>query len=403
MLGGPASSAGLREAASEGGGHPGGESRGPGPRSWARRAADGRQVNRSSLEYERTLRVLRAETLALALAESSSAKYRAAWQHWIVFCEDRGRPHLLDGANRGADIDVLVDFVVDQCRILGRTPGTVEGKLCAVRWYHLQAGLPDPLREAALVKMAIKGARRLAGAASHKLPVTRDMLLLIRRSLPAGARDSLVQWGGVIMGFAFMLRASEYLADAYGDFDPTKGMCFEDIEFWRMGTVLDEWGEHGQEPDEVVLNFKYSKTDQFRSGMRRNLYASGEDLCVVRALWTLVLATPRDRRTGALMRLESGKVLDRDSMNGILRAAAETLGVPGARVATHSLRIGGATAAYMAGMPIEEIKWLGRWASTAWALYVNRAHESARGISQALFQARYTLLAPAVPERATRA
>ena len=73
--------------------------------------------------------------------------------------------------------------------------------------------------------------------------------------------------------------------------------------------------------------------------------------------------------------LASGEVLTRQKLADVLKAAAVACGVPGSRIATHSLRRGGASC-YMpstaAGSNVteEDIQRFGRWTSDAYKKYI---------------------------------
>ena len=74
-----------------------------------------------------------------------------------------------------------------------------------------------------------------------------------------------------------------------------------------------------------------------------------------------------------------GWVLSRQAMAAILKAPAEDLQMDGAEFATHSLRIGGATA--MAATRLysdDEVRRFGRWKSDCWRRYVYTARPERR-------------------------
>ena len=72
-----------------------------------------------------------------------------------------------------------------------------------------------------------------------------------------------------------MLFALAY--DDQGTFDLHKALMWEDVVFLSQGEEA-RVGQEGVRPDEVRIKFRGSKTDQYRSGCVRNLFATG--LCV---------------------------------------------------------------------------------------------------------------------------
>lgn len=75
----------------------------------------------------------------------------------------------------------------------------------------------------------------------------------------------------------------------------------------------------------------------------------------------------------------------------VKRAAAGTGGDP-ARVSTHSLRSGGATALVAQGVSVAAIKRLGRWRSDCWVRYGHLTRAAALGVAALMVQADGRLL-----------
>lgn len=365
-----------------------------GGRDWSRRiqGEEGGELDRSADTYlPRLARAVDMLWLA-SLAKTSATKYGYDWKHWEAYCLDRHISPWLTGTDRRADIQLLLEFVADAGVLLGRRYTTVEGKLCAIRWYHLQAGLGNPLADTPAIKAALRGLKRRQGETQPKLPVTIEALRRIRGSLDMRNRDHVVKWAAIITAFLFMLRASEYLADDSGRFDAEKGLTWADVEFRRQGKSLAPADR--VEPDEVVLHLRASKNDQFRAGASRNhLVNDHTEYCAVRALWTLWKGAGQVELNDPVFALPGGQVLRRGAVSTILKVAAVEVGMPEARVSSHSLRHGGATAMYHAGMTEAEIKWLGRWLSNAWMLYVHRTSGRSKGVATRMFDATYELLA----------
>lgn len=115
------------------------------------------------------------------------------------------------------------------------------------------------------------------------------------------------------------------------------------------------------DPDEIVIKFRGSKCDQFKTGCLRNLFAS-----VVKELYP-VMAMSSGHRLGK--EGEQGPVMDtpgedpvgRNEVAGVLRQAALDLGASPENLSTHSLWARGATALYAAGYGEAEITYHGRW------------------------------------------
>ena len=349
--------------------------------SWARRCMDGTQVDRQSPAYHEDLHRAKRQLLELNLAQSSHKKYQADWRHYVIFCEDMGRPPFLTGANRAGDIDHMLDFVADQGGVLGRKYNTVDGRLQAIRWVHVTAGYPDPLEDAPVLKYAIKALKRTQGAAHPKMPATFPMLELLAASVDLQCLEHRTVWTGLLMGFCFLMRASEYLAGNDGSWDMDKVVRWEDVTFRRNGAVVIPG--RGAAPDEVAIQFRRSKGDQFGAGGTRNLFVAGDPMyCVVTQLWQLACEKKSCELSGPVMQWHRNRGVTRGQITGLLKQAAESLGLPTDRLATHSLRAGGATAMYDSGFSDTEISFHGRWSSEAWKVYVHRTIGRSRDLAR---------------------
>ena len=284
-------------------------------------------------------------------------------------------------------------FVVDQGWIHRMKYNTVEGKLAAIRWAHIKAGFGDPTANAPLVKYAIKALKRIQGEDAPKQPVTPAMLRAARGLLDRSKAHGCALWAALLMGFGFLMRAGEYLAyDDQGTFDLHKALMWEDVVFLSQGEEA-RVGQEGVRPDEVRIKFRGSKTDQYRSGCVRNLFATGlDDLCTVEALWKHAHMVGGSHLKGPVMEVPGETAINRADVTDILRKAAKEVGADSETVCTHSLRAGGATALYAAGYSDNEIQYQGRWNSDCWKRYVHRIVAKAGPLARDMFVQQIVLL-----------
>ena len=88
------------------------------------------------------------------------------------------------------------------------------------------------------------------------------------------------------------------------------------------------------------------------------------------------------------MRWENGDPCTRDQLRRLLGDAGEDFGFARSDTGTHSLRIGGASAAYFAtGGNKDAVQRLGRWASDAFAGYVWEDRSLTAGLARAMLKA----------------
>lgn len=122
------------------------------------------------------------------------------------------------------------------------------------------------------------------------------------------------------------------------------------------------------EVDQVQLRLRGSKTDQEGREVLRSLRRSSSAwLCPVKAVWAL-LENAHELRllpTDPLCSVVRNQVLSAAALSARLKEAAQNCGIESDRVATHSLRSGGAPALYDADVGALVLKQFGRWCSSA--------------------------------------
>ena len=105
-----------------------------------------------------------------ALAESTKSTYRSQLNSFLRFCLYFGRISL------PADQITLKGYVAFLARSLN--PSSIGGYLNVVRILHVNAGLPNPLKDNWEVSMIKRGVtRKLGRPPVQKLPITCDVLL----------------------------------------------------------------------------------------------------------------------------------------------------------------------------------------------------------------------------------
>lgn len=118
----------------------------------------------------------------------------------------------------------------------------------------------------------------------------------------------------------------------------------------------------------VVIHFRGSKTDQEGLGSIRRLQKSGDSvLCPVRAAWALWKHAQVDDEP--LCSPHAGLCLSSRAMSRAIKKGAAALGLDPTHFGTHSLRSGGATALFEAGISDTAIKQQGRWRSNCFQMY----------------------------------
>ena len=160
-------------------------------------------------------------------------------------------------------------------------------------------------------------------------------------------------------GFFGFLRISNLAPPTARDFDPAKHTTIGDVLLQNQG---------------LILNLKWTKTRQAcRNAISIPLPALGESiLCPLKA-WLAYMKLLRDLvlpMDAPLLVTEDAKPITIPILRRLFHKACEAAGYEGAGYTPHSLRRGGATFAYHAGVTLEAIKHHGTWRSQAVETYL---------------------------------
>ena len=290
---------------------------------------------------------------------------------------------------------------------MGRTDGTVKQKLFAVRYAHLALGYGNPLLHRARLWATLAGLHRWQGPRQRKKPVTPRMLVWLKKFLAKEASlseaDRAVLWAALMTGFFFMLRASEYLVQDGRSWSRERVLHGDDIAPRRGGAELASFGT----AEEVVINIKGSKTDQYNVGAIRNQYATETELCPVAAMRELERHFPQRVRGSEaalpIFRWASGAHVRREELQRYIEVAALAAGMEAKEVGSHSLRIGGATSMYHVVDDLKRVQRFGRWSTDTFHIYLWESHEPMRPVAKGMAEDRSELTKPLAAVRRSAA
>eukprot|EP00913_Durusdinium_trenchii_P006898 g6489.t1 len=349
-------------------------------------SAIGRGRERLQLDANRELRrdqawldALAAEAVMSKLSEGTRAGYEVGWKQWCLWRRMGRKDVYLTGESkedRKIDEDELLRFMTYLAHVMGRTEGTIKQRLFAIKMGHLVAGHEDPTLHKVRIWAALNGYKRWQPETKRKYPVLPAMLLWIKKHLSTSETlsrvDQAILWAAIMVGFFFLLRASEFLVTMGRSWGTSRTLKGNDIEARRDNLQVMNF----HQAEEIVIYLKGSQTDQYNQGTVRNQFRSGDELCVVTALANYQAMKP-ERFAGAeadqpLFRLENGKPLQRTDIQGLIQLAAVADGQSTTRYGSHSLRIGGATAMYQTTKDLDIVKRFGRWNSDAFHGYLEQ-------------------------------
>ena len=116
--------------------------------------------------------------------------------------------------------------------------------------------------------------------------------------------------------------------------------------------------------DKLTITLRFSKTDQLGKGVNIEIPKVGGLMCPFESVSEYL--TVRPTKDGPSLCHFNGSPLTRFQFSSMLTKSLKYAGIESSKYKAHSFRIGAATALSMAGYPIDEIKNLGRWKSTAY-------------------------------------
>lgn len=285
-----------------------------------------------------------SKTTAERIRRAPSENTRRAYGRWLddfaEWCEAGGRTALPATA---ATLAEYVSALADA----GKGPSSIKIAIAAIRAEHAARGFEEqpPLK---LAKMALRTHTRErtdeGDRGKQATPVVIDALRqLLDTCSPdslRGRRDRLL----LVLGWAGMLRRSELSAMLDRDVRITSdGLA---VFIPRSKTDKDSRGE-----TVAIPPGSHPETDPVRvlERYRESLAAAG--VTGGRLLRSVDLGG------------RVGGGLSGDAINDVVKEAAVRAQLPGAEgYSAHSLRAGGATQAYMAGVPVATIAKHGRWA-----------------------------------------
>ena len=320
--------------------------------------------------------------LAESYAVTTRANYTSKMTKFIAFA---AQYRLVETAYNGAD-PVLPDitpmllmfFAACLVREGVKRVGSITGYCSAVKQWCLIHDRPDPTinpRTGALdirylrLHRAIK--RRLGTKATQREPLSVRALARILRALRSGfiVHTAMINdfVAAILLGFYAMLRVSEFTNKLVGTHDLIKEACRGDITFFGPT----------ERPNGFRFVVKCSKTDQFRTTQTLHVYKTPDAaLCPVRAMHKLFQNDPRPPGTPLFdfttrTANTPGRPMSAARSRFItgFQRALRMCNLSTAKVQTHSLRSGGATAYLQAGIDPYIIQRMGRWRSWCWMIY----------------------------------
>lgn len=232
---------------------------------------------------------------------------------------------------------------------------------------QIELGHDNPLEQSPLIWRMFKAIKRIQGhqVVRKRLPVTVQILAQIDHLFDTTKEMDLCMRAAMWLGTCGLLRAGEFVTK------PTTRhtLKLQHLTFHDANrSTLDPLHLNGQVPAYMSVRIEQSKTDPFRHGA---------DVIISNPLAIKYMLAYLQHRQQPLQRSplfvgNSGQALSASALVKHLQSLIERANIPNAHLFLgHSFRKGGATSLHEAGHPDSLIKIMGRWASFAFATYID--------------------------------
>ena len=234
--------------------------------------------------------------------------------------------------------------------------------LSGVRTLHILLDLPTHEFDHVLVRLTLKGLHR-CNKFVHKPapPVTLEILDKIYNTLDLSKEDDCIFWAVTLVGFFLLLRKCNLVPDTAGQFNPDKQIKRSDLQV---------------ESDHIKVTLRWTKNHQFNNEALVFALPVIEDsnLCPVTAVLRVLYMVAGSGQESIFKR-SNGSTYSYRNLQAKLSLVSDQIGLS-QKLTSHSLRAGGATAAFLAGVPSEIIKILGHWKSDVYLKYLRFPHQA---------------------------
>ena len=293
-----------------------------------------------------------------AFAEGTLSNLTTQWVNYLSFCLEYGFEPL------PASVSTLCRYAKYLALNL-KSHESLLNYVSGVKTLHVLIQLPVDSFSDSVFQLTVKGLRRLNSHVPHEAPpMTPQALLDIYNLLDLSKEDDVILWAILLIGFFLLLRKCNLVPDSTAKYDSTKQLSRGNIE------ILDEY---------VRVTLTWTKNHQFGNKPLRFAlpFISGSPLCPATALIN-VLELVEGNPDESVFKKSDGSCFTYRMLQSRLAQLSRLLGIPQEdKFTSHSLRAGGATHAFLSGVPAEIIKILGHWKSDCYLRYI-RMPEQAR-------------------------
>ena len=243
----------------------------------------------------------------------------------------------------------------------GSSSATITTYSSAVGYFHKVNNQLDPT-SSFLVRETLGGIRKLRPSMDVRAPITFSLLSRLLKALTClslGNFDTAAFQSMFTLAFFGLLRIGEIVATLRGE-----------AHILTRGSI--KFAQGNKSLTISFVSFKHSKPNTTHV---ITVYPQPLEVCpiyyLLKYLSLAQCSNSNHLDERPLFSNVRGAPYYRDKFCSILRSALSLSGVPdGAKIRSHSFRIGGASYAAKSGMSDSQIRYLGRWSSNAFLKYI---------------------------------
>ena len=250
---------------------------------------------------------------------------------------------------------------------------SVKNYISGIKSLHYILDIKFTLENKVQLELMLKGmARKSSHMPNRALPITPQILNDMLNFLNLGNAEDATFWCCILFMFFLMARKSNMVPVSVSDFDPDKQLLRQDIVIFK---------------GVLVVLIKWSKTNQFGSRLLKVPIVTipGSALCPVKAYKNMAKLMPASSHQPAFL-INNGKGRTKPLIYGQLQEKIKGLisktGRDSSLYSTHSLRRGGGSWAFKAGVPTNLIQHHGDWLSDCYKNYLTFDFQEKLSVSE---------------------
>ena len=287
-----------------------------------------------------------------AFAEKTSANHLSVWVKYLKFC-------IYFSLVAFPASEQIISWFAQKVANSVKTARTVASSVAAVEKLHLILGFSVRGFRDYLLRITMMGiSRGCTHITKQAQAITPEILCKIHQQLNMNSLEDALFWLCCIMAFFLLFRKSNLVPDTLRGFNPSKQLTWQDLVYTGHN---------------IIVGIRWSKTDQFGRELKTFPLPviHNSFLCPLNAIRNVLKLRTPDGGEHIFSRGD-GTSLTYKQFQNRLRGVLAAVGVPDPQAFTsHSFRRGGATFAYLCGVPTEIIKLLGNWKSDCYQKYLH--------------------------------